>query len=154
MVSGQANLTAKVVNCSSGRIVASKSANGASPHIAPDIAQSKAAEKAAIKLMDAQLFEAIVASFQDQVNNGVTIEVIVRNVGDYQAQKNISQLFEKTSGVASVTRRGFGGGELKLSVLYRGQVDGLCDTLDSKPVSGKTLSVISVAGSSIVMQLK
>lgn len=154
MVSGQASLTVKVVNCSSGRIVASKSANGASPHIAADVAQAKAAEKAAQKLMDDQLFEEIVASFQDRVNNGVNLEITIRNVADYQAQKSITKLFEGISGVTSVTRRGFGGGELKLSVLFRGQTDSFCDAADGKGASGKTLTVTSVAGSSIVMSLK
>jgi hypothetical protein len=154
MVSGQASLTAKVVNCSSGRIIASKSANGASPHISADVAQAKAAEKAAQKLMDAQLFEAIVASFQDRVNNGVSIEVTVRNVADYQAQKNLTKLLEGISGVTSVTRRGFDRGELKLSVLFRGQVDSFCDAVDGKAASDKSLAVTSVTGSSIVMNLK
>lgn len=154
MVSGQASLTAKVVNCSSGRIVASKSASGASPHIAADVAQAEAAGKAARKLMDAQLFEAIVASFQDTVNNGVNLEITVRNVADYQAQKGVAAFFEGITGVNSVTKRGFGNGELKLSVLFRGQAEGFCDAVDGQAAAGKTLAVTSVNGGSIAMALQ
>jgi len=154
MVSGQASLTAKVVNCSNGRIVASKAASGASPHISADVAQSQAAGKAAQKLMNDELFEAIVASFQDTVNNGINLEVTVRNVADYQAQKGIAAFFEGITGVNSVTKRGFGNGELKLSVLYRGQAEAFCDAVDGQSVTGKALAVTSVAGSGIVMALK
>ena len=52
------------------------------------------------------------------------------------------------------TKRGFGNGELKLSVLYRGQAEAFCDAVDGQSVTGKTLAVTSVAGSGIVMALK
>jgi len=91
MVSGQATLTARVVNCSTARIVASKSGSGAAVHISADVAQAKAIAKAASKMMDDKLFEAVVASFQDQVNNGVTLEVTVSNVSSYQQQKKITK---------------------------------------------------------------
>ena len=81
--------------------------------------------------MDDQLFEAIVASFQDTVNNGINLEITVHNVVDYQAQKAVSAFFQGISGVSSVTRRGFGNGELKLSVLFRGQTDAFCDAVDA-----------------------
>ncbi|OHB32455.1 MAG: hypothetical protein A2X84_08010 [Desulfuromonadaceae bacterium GWC2_58_13] len=154
MISGQASLTAKVVNCSNARIIASKSANGAAVHISPDVARSKAAEKAGQKLMDDKLFEEILASFQDTVNNGATVEVTIRNVIDYQAQKSANRLLEETSGVTSVSRRGFFGGEAIYTVVFRGQVDTFCDAVDGKQVAGKKLSVTSVAGSNVVMQLQ
>jgi hypothetical protein len=154
MISGQASLTAKVVNASNARIVASKSANGAAAHISPDLARSKAAEKAGQKLMDDKLFEEILASFQDTVNNGATVEVTIRNLSDYQAQKSAGRLLEETSGVASVSRRGFFGGEAVYTVVFRGRIDTFCDAVDGKPVAGKKLAVTSVAGSNIVMQLQ
>ncbi|UCD31595.1 MAG: hypothetical protein JSV38_12505, partial [Desulfobacterales bacterium] len=75
MVSGQAHLTAKVVNCSNARIIASKSANSAAVHVSEDVAKANATKKAAKKLMDRALFEEIVSSFQDMVNNGIPLYV-------------------------------------------------------------------------------
>lgn len=107
MKSGQASLIAKVINCSSGRIVATKSSTGAAVHIAPDIAQNKAAEKAAANLMDNKLFEAIVASFQDSVNNGANYELIIAGIPSYSIQKKASAVLQSTDGVVSVTKRSF-----------------------------------------------
>ena len=38
--------------------------------------------------MDDQLSEAIVASFQDTVKNGINLEITVHNVADYQGAKD------------------------------------------------------------------
>lgn len=153
MVSGQASITAKVVNCSNARIIASKSARGSAAHISVETAQTKAAEQAARKLMDDKLFEKIIASFQDTVNNGMTLEVTVVDVPDYQAQKGVQSLIRGLE-VASVNKRGFGKGELKLSVVFRGNADGFADLVDGKVVNGKRLSVINVTGSQIKIKLQ
>ena len=121
MVSGQASITARVVNCSNARIIASKSARSAAAHISVESALEKASEKAARKLMDDKLFEKIVSSFQDMVNNGMTLDITVKNVPDYKTQKAVQNLIKGLE-VSSVSKRGFGGGALKLSVVFRGNV--------------------------------
>ncbi|MCK4837587.1 MAG: hypothetical protein KAS94_02235 [Desulfobulbaceae bacterium] len=153
MVSGQANITAKVINCSNARIIASKSARGAAAHISVDSAMEKASEKAARKLMDNKLFEKIIAAFQDMVNNGMTLEVTVTNVPDYKTQKAVQKLIKGLE-VSSVSKRGFGGGKLKLSVVFRGNTDAFADSIDGKTVNGRKLSVIDIAGSQIKIKLQ
>lgn len=153
MISGQATLTAKVVNCSNARIVASKAANGAAVHISVDVAQAKAIAKAAGQLMDEQLFEAVIASFQDQINNGVTLEVVVSNVTSYQQQKKVTKALEAVPGVVTVSKRGFGNGELKVSVQFKGLTDAFCDKADGRPVATQALMVTGVAGNSVQMAL-
>ncbi|MFH0781225.1 MAG: hypothetical protein V2B20_04610 [Pseudomonadota bacterium] len=154
MKSGQANLTVKVINCSNGRIVATKSATGAAIHIADDIAKSQAAIKAATNLMDKKLFEAIVTSFQDTLNNGATLEVVISGVKSYGLQKSAAKVLEDAEGVVSVTKRGFGGGKLELSVLFKGSAETFCDHVDSKTVDDSKLAVTNIAGNRISLNLQ
>ncbi|MDT8335667.1 MAG: hypothetical protein RQ753_08205 [Desulfurivibrionaceae bacterium] len=153
MISGQASITARVVNCSNARIIASKSATGAAAHIDLEAAKAQAAEKAARKLMDDKLFEKIVASFQDMVNNGMTFELTVANVPDYKTQKAVQNLIKGLE-VSSVSKRGFGNGQLKLSVVFRGNGDAFADMIDGQAVMGKKLSVIDIGGSQIKAKLQ
>lgn len=154
MKSGQANLTLKVVNCSNARIVATKTATGAAVHVADDIAKAQAAIKAATTLMDKKLFEAIVKSFQDTVNNGANYEIVISGVKSYGLQKSTTKILEDTEGVVSVTKRNFGDGKLELSVLFKGSVDTFCDRVDSKPVDNAKLLVTNVVGNRVALNLQ
>ena len=153
MVSGQANITARVVNCSNAAIIASKSARSAAAHIDLKIAQEKASDKAARKLMDRQLFETIVSAFQDMVNNGMTIDVTVENVDDYKTQKAVQEVIGKAN-VTSVSKRGFGGGKLKLTVVFRGSADSFAEDMDGKTVMGRRMAVTGIAGSRVSINLQ
>lgn len=151
--SGQASITAKVVNASNARIIASKSAKAAAAHISDESAKEEASDKAARNLMDQELFEKIVSSFQDTVNNGTTLAVVVENVADFQAQKAVTGVISGLE-VVSVNKRGFGGGKLELSVVFKGSADSFAEAVDGKPVKGKKLTVINVTGSKIMMALR
>ena len=154
MKSGQANITAKVVNCSNAKIIASQSENGAAVHISADVAKAKAAEQAAKKLMDRKLFEKIVSSFQDMLNNGIPIAVTVRNVANFKMQKAVREVLADLLDVVSVNKRSFGGGKLELSLLYKGNADSFSEAVDGKTVGEKKLSVTDVAGSRVTIQLE
>ena len=103
--------------------------------------------------MDRELFEKIVASFQDTVNNGMALDVVVENVPDYSTQKEVSRVIGNLE-VASVNKRGFGGGKLQLAVVYRGSADGFAEAVDGKKVREKRLAVTSVAGSKVIIALR
>ncbi len=151
--SGQANITAKVVNCSNAKIVASKSANGAAVHISADVARAIAAENAAKKLMARNLFEKIVSSFHDMINNGITLNVTIKNVADFRMQKAVRTVLGELFDVISV-KRSFGGDQLNLSLLCKGNADSFSKAVDGKTVEGKKLSVTNLAGSRVVIQLE
>lgn len=154
MTSGQAHITAKVVNCSNARIIASKSANSAAAHVSEDVAKAKAAEKAAKKLMDKALFEKIVSSFQDMINNGIPVDVTVKRVTDFKMQKAVRKVLSELSQVVSVNKRSFGGEKLRLTVLYKGNADSFSDEVDGKTVEGKKLSVTGISGDQVVIEIK
>ncbi len=154
MTSGQAHITARLVNCSNARVIASKSANSAAVHTSEDVAMAKASEKAGKKLMDKALFEKIVSSFQDMVNNGINIDVTIKRVTNFRMQKSVRKVIGGLSEVVSVNKRSFGGGQLKLSVLYKGNADTFSENVDGKAVGEKTLSVTGVTGSKVVIEIK
>lgn len=154
MKSGQANITAKVVNCSTAVIVASTSATSGAVHVSEEVAMANAAEKAAKKLMNKKLFEKIVASFQDMINNGVGLEVRVKNVSNFKMQKAVRKVIGKIPDVVSVSKRSFGGGKLQLSVQYKGTADSFSESVDGKTVQSKRLSVTDIVGSKVTIELE
>lgn len=149
----QAIITAKVINCSTGRVIASKSANSAAPHISVDLARDLAVEKAARKLMDRKLFEKIVSSFQDMVNNGIFLNILVKNVTNFQTQKAVRQTISGLD-VVSVQKRSFGGGRLSLGVTFRGNSDTFCEAVDNRMAGGKKLMVVECSGNNVVIVLE
>ena len=152
--SGQANITAKVINCSNARIIASKSARSAAAHISEDVAKSLAAKKVGNKLMDKELFEQIISSFQDLVNNGMPLSVTIKNIVSFKMQKELRRKIESFPNVVSVNKRSFGNGLLKLTVLYKGDADSFSDTVDGQSFQGRKLSVITMEGSRVTIQLE
>jgi len=154
MKSGQATINATVINCSTGRVVASHSETSAAVHISDGVAMSKASEKAAEKLMDHHLFEKIITSFQDQINNGVQLDVVISKIKEYKTVKSIQQSIESFNNVVSVHKRSFHKGKLKLTVLFKGDADGFGHEIDGKLIFGKTLSVKEVSGSNVGVDLE
>jgi hypothetical protein len=154
MIAGQATLTAKVINCSNARIVASNTASGAAYHVSEEVAQANASRIAAEKLMDRKLFEAIVATFQDMINNGITLDVTVQNVPNFKTQKSVRTLLQDLPNVVTVSKKAFGGGKLKLVVQYKGDADAFSEVIDGKTTADKNLSVTDIAGNHVVIILE
>ncbi len=154
LVSGQASIAAKVINCSNATVIAAKSAQSAAAHLSAEVAAAMAAGKAGRKLMDEALFEAIVASFQDALNNGLPLDVTIEPVTSYKQQKALQGRFREMADVVSVNKRSYGSGRLQLTVFFKGNADTFSDAVDGKAFQGKTLSIIEVEGSRIGIQLK
>ena len=154
MKSGQACITAKVVNCSNARVVASKSASAAAVHTDEELAKMKAVEKAAMKLMDQKLFEKILSSFQDTANNGIVLDIAIKNVVSFKEQKKIKSMLAETPGVVSVNKRCFGKGRLALSVIYKGDADSFSEAVDGKQFGNQKLSVTDIEGSRVSILLE
>jgi hypothetical protein len=152
--SGQATITAKVIDCSTARIIASKSAASVQIHSSEEVAMTKAAEQAARKLMDQELFETIISSFQDIINNGVALEVSIKNVANFRTQKAVQSVLNDISQVVSVHRRSFGDGWLRLSVRFKGNADTFSEKVDGLSVAGNRLAVTDISGNAVTMQLE
>jgi hypothetical protein len=154
MKSGKADLTATVINCSNGKIVAQKSVTGNAVHVSKVTAQANAAINAATNLMDKTLVEEIVSSFQDTIKNGASYDVSIAGVKSDSIEEKTFKLLTDTEGVVSVTKKNIGGNKLELSVLFKGSIDTLCDRVDSKPVEDTNLMVTNIVGSRVVLHLQ
>jgi hypothetical protein len=115
---------------------------------------ARAAEQAARKLMDGELFETIISSFQDIINNGVALEVSIKNVANFRTQKAVQSILNDISQVVSVHRRSFGDGWLRLSVRFKGNADTFSEKVDGLSVAGNRLAVTDIAGNAVTMQLE
>lgn len=154
MVSGQVSLSIRVVNCSTARIISSKSKNASFAHMDSEQALAKASERAANAVIDDSLFEELIASFQNTVNNGATLELTVNNVKNYKMQKQINATLASLPETVSVTKRSFTKGTLSLSVVYKGSADSLCDSIDGKSLANGTISVTDTTGNRIVLEVE
>jgi hypothetical protein len=154
MISGQASISAKVINCTNARVVASNSASAAAYHVSEKVAMANASEKAAEKLMDRKLFETIVATFQDMINNGFSLDITVNNVPNFKTQKSVREFLVDLPNVVSVTKKAFGGGALGLTVLYKGNADAFSELVDGKTAAGKMISVTDIAANSVTLLLE
>ena len=104
--------------------------------------------------MDRELFETIVKSFQDMINNGISIEVTVRNVPNFGTQKQISEVIADLEDVVSVHKRSYGEGNLNVSVKYKGNTDSFGEAVDGQLIGDKILSVSEVSGGRVVIDLR
>lgn len=154
MYSARAQIAARVVNCANARIVASKNSSSAAAHIAEISALQQAVSKSARDLMDTKMFEGIVTSFQDQVNNGQALEIRITGLESYAAQKDLIAAISALDSVRSFNKRAFTRGELIATVMYQGSADDFCDRVDGQKQGDKILAVTDVMGSRIVMALK
>jgi hypothetical protein len=149
MKSCQADVSLKVISCATAAVITAKSEHAAAVHISPVSGGAKAIGLAVQKLLDQHLFEKIVATWQDQINNGMPLRVTVSNVQSFKTSKAIMDGIPALSrGVVRVTKRDWNQatGILELEVLYKGNCDGFCSAIDNRKVSEG--SVISVTGSS------
>jgi len=147
MKSCQADVSLKVIVCATAAVITAKNEHAAAVHINPVSGGTKAIGLAVQKLLDRHLFEKIVASWQDQINNGIPLRVTVSGVKIFKTSKAVIDGLPTISrGVVTVSKRGWNQatGILELEVLYKGNCDGFCETVDSKKLSDG--SVVSVTG--------
>ena len=154
MVSGQATISAKVVNCSTGKVVTANSTSSAAVHVSADAAQAQATAKAAAKLMDRKLFETIVASFQDMINNGIALDITVENVSSFKVQKAVRKFIADLNDVVSVSKKAFGNGQLQLAVVFKGNADTFSERVDGQRIMDQRLAVTAIVGSRVSIHLQ
>ncbi|MGA2507298.1 MAG: hypothetical protein ABSF80_07470 [Chitinispirillaceae bacterium] len=149
MKSCQADVSLKVFTCSNAAVITAKNEHAAVVHINPASGGAKAITAAVQKILDRQLLEKIVDSWQDIINNGVPLRVMVSNVKSFKTSKAVIEgLPAIVANVVKVTKRDWnqGTGILELEVVYKGTVDGFCETVDNGKLPDG--SVLSVTGSS------
>ncbi len=157
MVSVQADVTLKAINCSSNRIIGTSSGHGAHVHISPNSAGNMAIEKGAKKAIK-DLLDAIVKEWRNQLNNGITIRVTVENVDSFRLKNSIMHTLKSISNISAARERGWKAESrlLEIDIQYKGNVDGFCTRMDGYKLrdGGGSLSVTGVNGMAVSLNAR
>ncbi|MBD3240076.1 MAG: hypothetical protein GF331_05780 [Chitinivibrionales bacterium] len=152
MVSVQADVTLKAINCSSNRIIATSSGHGAQVHISPNTAGNEAIKKGAVKAAT-ELLDAIIKEWQNQLNNGITIRLVIKGVGTYRLKNNVMHTISSIGNISAARERGWNAQSrlLEVDLQYKGNVDGFCSRMDGYKLrdGGGSLAVTGVNGMSV-----
>ena len=154
MVSVQADVTLKAINCTNGRIIGSAGEHAAQVHVSPQTAGTKAIAKAAKKAIGT-LLDAIIKDWQSQVNNGLPISVTINKVTVFRQKKAIIATINSLSGVTAVRERSWdaNSAQLQLDVVYKGNADGFCTKIDGYKMKtgGGSFAVTGVNGQNVTL---
>ncbi len=155
MSSVQADATLKAVNCSNGRIIATENARSAKVHINPMTAGSQSIE-AASKKACGKLIDAIMKDWSNQLNNGVSLSVSVRNVGAFKDKNAVVTAIQALDGVSKAMERSWDGNSklLKIDITYKGNANGFGTRADGCAVEGNKLAVTGLSGSDVTLELQ
>ncbi len=153
MVSVQADVTLKAINCATGRIISTAAEHAAKVHLSPNTAGTqaiaKASEKAAGKLLDL-----IIKDWQNQSNNGIPLSVTVKGVAAFGQKSSVLKTLRALSGVSAIRERDWNAQSamLILDVQYKGNTEGFCTKADGKGLDGTgKLSVTAVSGQQVTL---
>jgi len=154
MISVQADVTLKAINCTTGRIIGSASDHAAKVHVSPVTAGNQAIEKAASKTAG-KLLDAIIKDWQGQLNNGTPINVTVNGVSVFKLKNAVINSIKGLAGVSAVRERTWNGQSsiLIIDVQYKGNTDGFCSKVDGFKFKGGegSLSVTAVNGQDVTL---
>jgi len=156
MKSAQADVAVKVIVCATAKVVTAKTGHAAIMHINPQTGGIAALTKATQQIMDQYIFEKIVGSWQDAINNGLPLRVVVGDVRSFKTSGEVIKAFQNAASVVKVSKRGWnqGTGVLELEVTYKGNSDGFSETVDSYALpSGGKLQVVGGGQNSIRMKV-
>lgn len=100
----------------------------------------------------------IIKEWQNQLNNGITIRLEIKNVATFRNKSDIVGTLGAAAGVAAARERSWNADSklLEVDVQYKGTVDGFCSKIDGfKLRSGAgSLAVTGVAGMSVSMKME
>ncbi len=153
MTSVQGEVSLRAINCSNGRIIATENGRAAKVHINPMIAGNQAIEKASDAACG-KLIDAIMKDWSNQLNNGVSLNVSVSNVGTFKAKNAIVAAIGAMAGVSAARERSWDGKSkmLKVDVQYKGNANGFGTRADGAKVNAGTLAVTGLNGSDIELE--
>jgi hypothetical protein len=152
MVSVQADITLKAINCSTGRIIGSESSHAAKVHISHLTAGNQAIAKAA-ETGIGKLLDAIIKDWQGQLNNGLPLSISMSKVTSFRQKTAIIQTFKNIPGISAVRERSWDAQSaiLQIDVQYKGNPNGFCEKIDGYKLSsgGGSIAVSGVNGQNI-----
>jgi hypothetical protein len=131
MVSVQATVTLRAINCATGRIIGTADGQAAKVHINAETAGNQAIAKASEKAAGI-LLDAIIKEWQNQQNNGALLTLTVSNVASFHDKTTILGTLNGFSNVTAVRERSWDDQSkvLEVDIQYKGNAQGFCSRID------------------------
>ena len=152
MVSVQAEVMLKAINCATGQIIGSVSEHAGKVHISPLTAGSEAISTAAEKGISI-LLDIIIKDWQHQANNGTPLTLSISNVNTFRSKNAIIQTLKGIPGVGGVHERNWDTQKniLSLDVQYKGNPNRFSTKIDGfkMKTGGGSLAVTGINGKQI-----
>jgi len=152
-VSGQANISARIIKADVAEIVAADSYHGKFVHVDPLTAGKRAALEAADGLIHYLLAE-IIKEWGQQKATAAVIQLTVSGMEYPQKAKLANCLQYSIEGITEVTSRGFTAGVGEYEVKYQGTADDLGGILYGKDCDGFKLTVYEQTGNTIKLKIE
>ena len=152
-LSGQANITAKVVRADDGRIIAQETFHGKSTHIEALTAGSIALKKAGAKLAEYLMAETV-RRWSTEQSNSRNITVKISGLNFRGRSDMINFLNNEVNGVKSVDQRSFAAGVVVLAVKFGGSNDDFGFQLDGKDLGNFIISITGMSPNSIDLEAR
>ncbi|MFH1761111.1 MAG: hypothetical protein ABIA63_08415 [bacterium] len=137
MVPCGATVSIRAVTCATGKIITAKQQDARITDINQEAGGQKAITKAAKKLMDKEVFEQIISAWQDVINNGMAIRVIISGVTNFKIANMLGPYLEGMSGnIVKANKRNWNKdkGKIEFEIQYKGSAEGFCTEIDEKPL--------------------
>lgn len=149
MVSAQADVTLRAINCTTGSIIGSAQAHAAMVHLNPTTAGAQAIAKASQKAVK-DLLDKIIKEWQNQQNNGVTLSLTVGGVTTFRMKNDLIQTLQWVPNVSAVRERNWDMQSklLMVDIQYKGNTNGFCTRIDGYKLKsgGGSVSVTGING--------
>ena len=152
-VSGQANISAKIVNADNAEIIATDSYHGKFVHIDPLTAGKRAALQAADGVIN-YLIAATIREWGHQKANAATFQLTISGM-EYPHKTRVANCLQYgVEGVSEVITRSFSAGVGDYQVKYQGSADDLGGVLYGKECDGIRLIVYEQTGNTLKLKIE
>lgn len=154
MVSAQADVTLKVINCTTSRILGTDTEHAASLHLSPQNAGIQAISEAA-KTGAGKLVDLIMRDWRDQEDNGTILNLSISNISTFRMKNAVVQTIKGINGVIGVHERNWDSqnNQLILDIQYKGNPNVFNNKIDGYKMKsgGGSLVVTGINGQNILL---
>lgn len=153
LISGQAEIEARVVRTDTREILSTTSARGKAVHISKNIAGAKAIEEAAAFVLP-NLYRDIIKTFSTEASGVVTVRLRLKGI-DFESLEAVERYVQhQIGGVTAANRRVFRDDEAEIDVEYQGRPQDLIGSLKRFRLDDRVLTVISTTSRVIELKLE
>jgi hypothetical protein len=157
MVSVQADVTLRAINCTTGSIIGTAQAHAPMVHISANTAGTQAITKASQKAIK-DLLDRIIKEWQNQQNNGMSLSLTISGVTTFRLKNDLIQTLTWVPNVSAVHERNWDMQSklLMVDIQYKGNANGFCTRIDGfKLKSGAgSIAVSGINGLRVTLQVQ